>query len=178
MRLFIAIQFSDQIRKVLAETMTDLRRQGVSGNFSRVENLHLTLAFLGEVKSPEQICRAMKQAAGEPFRLTLGTGGSFGDLYWVGLKESPELTDYVKDLRAKLQEEKIWFDPKAFKPHITIVRKARHEGKVQIRLRKASFPVTKISLMESARKDGKLIYTEMYAVDLKGKDSEKGDKYF
>ena len=167
MRLFIAIRFPEQITRALAETMTDLRKQGVSGNFSRVENLHLTLAFLGEVKSSERVCRAMDQVAGEPFRLTLGTGGSFGDLYWVGLEESPELTDYVKRLRKKLREEEIWFDPKAFKPHITIVRKAKHEGKVQMRLRKASFPVTKISLMKSERKDGKVAYTEIYAVSLK-----------
>ena len=167
MRLFIAVQFPDQIRKILTETMTDLRKQGVSGNFSRVENLHLTLAFLGEVKSPERACRAMDQVAGEPFRLTLGGSGSFGDLYWAGLEESPELTDYVKRLRKKLREEEVWFDPKAFKPHITIVRKAKHEGKVQIRHRKASFPVTKISLMKSERKDGEIVYTEIYAVSLK-----------
>ena len=174
MRLFIAIRFPDQIRKALIETTTDLRRQGVGGNFSRVENLHLTLAFLGEVKSSEQICRAMDQVNDEPFRLTLDGSGSFGDLYWVGLKESPELTDYVKRLRNLLREEEIWFDPKAFRPHITIVRKARHEGKVQIRLRKASFPVTRISLMKSERKDGKIVYTEIYAVDLKDQPSEKG----
>ena len=167
MRLFIAIQFPDQIRKALAEIMTDLRHQGVSGNFSRAENLHLTLAFLGEAESPEPVCQAMDQVTGEPFRLTLDGSGSFGDLYWVGLKESPELKDYVKRLRKKLRDEEIWFDSKIFRPHITIVRRAKHAGKVQVRLRKASFPVTRVSLMKSERKDGKLVYTEIYAVDLK-----------
>ena len=167
MRLFIAIQFPDQVRKALIDTMTDLREQGVSGNFSRTENLHLTLAFLGEVGSAERICRAMDQVTGAPFRLTLDGGGSFGNLYWAGLKESPELADYVKRLRKKLRDEDIWYDPKAFRPHITIIRKAEHEGKVQIRLRKETFLVTKISLMRSERKNGKLIYTEIYAADLK-----------
>ena len=49
--------------------MADLRRQGVRRNFLRVENLHLTLAFLGEVQDPELVCEAMNAAAAAPFSL-------------------------------------------------------------------------------------------------------------
>ena len=69
MRLFIAVRFSNHIQKSLQQTMADLRRQGVRGNFSRVENLHLTLAFLGEVQDPEPVCEAINAAAAAPFSL-------------------------------------------------------------------------------------------------------------
>ena len=49
MRLFVAIQFSPAVRSTLLEAVETLRRQG-SGRFTRPENLHLTLAFIGETE--------------------------------------------------------------------------------------------------------------------------------
>lgn len=166
MRLFIAIRFPGNIKDALSDTMADMRRQGVCGNFSRTENLHLTLAFLGEVESPEGILRAMDRINAAPIRLDLGEGGSFGDLYWVGFKESPELKDYVKRLRVQLKKDGIWFDSKAFRPHITILRKARHTEKLQLHTRKETFTASKVSLMKSERIEGKLTYTEIYSKEL------------
>ena len=161
MRLFIAIRFPGNIKDALSDTMADMRRQGVSGNFSRAENLHLTLAFLGEVESPEDVLKAMDRINAEPIQLELGEVGSFGDLYWVGFKDSPELKDYVKRLRAQLRKDGIWFDSKAFRPHITILRKAGHTEKLQFRVRNEAFPASKVSLMKSERIEGKLTYTEI-----------------
>ena len=100
MRLFIAVHFPSHIQKSLLQMMADLRRQGVCGNFSRVENLHLTLAFLGEVPDPEPVCEAMNAAAAAPFSLRLSESGAFKDLYWVGIAESSKLAAYVRELRA------------------------------------------------------------------------------
>ena len=44
MRLFIAIQFDDSILDELTNFQEDLKRQGVTGNYSARENLHITLA--------------------------------------------------------------------------------------------------------------------------------------
>ena len=167
MRLFIAIRFSNCIQQSLRQTINDLRRQGVRGNFSRVENLHLTLAFLGEVQDPKPVREAMNAVAAAPFSLELKESGVFHDLYWVGIAENSELSSYVKMLRAELHARKIWFDTKPFKPHITIVRRARQEGKIQIPVHPESFTVSRISLMKSERKNGTLIYTEISAIDLK-----------
>ena len=48
MRLFIAIGLNDNIKAALAEMQEAMRRQGIRGNYTRIENLHLTLAFIGE----------------------------------------------------------------------------------------------------------------------------------
>ena len=49
MRLFIAIHFNDDIKNKLAREIEILKKQALSGTFSRKENLHLTVIFLGEV---------------------------------------------------------------------------------------------------------------------------------
>ena len=166
MRLFIAIRFPENIKDALSDTIKDLRAQGVSGNFSRTENLHLTLAFLGKVGFPESVCGAMDKVSAAPMRLELERGGSFKDLYWVGLKESPALKDYVRKLRAQLRNDGIWFDSKAFNPHITILRRARNAEGVKIYVRNEAFTANRISLMKSERIDGKLVYTEIYSKKL------------
>jgi len=48
MRLFIAINFNDSTRDKLRGLRDDLRGRAASGNYSKDENLHLTLVFLGE----------------------------------------------------------------------------------------------------------------------------------
>ena len=48
MRLFIAIKFSSEIEKVLTDLQDDLKTQGITGNYTNIQNLHLTLAFIGE----------------------------------------------------------------------------------------------------------------------------------
>ena len=59
MRLFIAIRFSPEIRQTLLDAVSGLRAQARSGNFTRPENLHLTLAFLGETNQTKEIRTAM-----------------------------------------------------------------------------------------------------------------------
>lgn len=60
MRLFVAILFPEPVRKALMDTMAQMRAQGAHGNFTRPENLHLTLAFLGETGA--EGCRAAMRA--------------------------------------------------------------------------------------------------------------------
>ena len=75
MRLFVAILFPEPVRKALMDTMAQMRAQGAHGNFTRPENLHLTLAFLGETGA--EGCRAAVRAVDSvcgraPFSLSLG----------------------------------------------------------------------------------------------------------
>ena len=59
MRLFIAIRLSDEMRKALVQCMHDLKKQGVEGNYVPAQNLHMTLAFIGEYKDPDKVKKVM-----------------------------------------------------------------------------------------------------------------------
>ena len=52
MRLFAAIQLSDECKRSLTGMMHELKKQGVKGSYVPVQNLHLTLAFIGETAAP------------------------------------------------------------------------------------------------------------------------------
>ena len=58
MRLFVAIRFSPAVEEALWTAVGDLRRQG-AGTFTRRENLHLTLAFIGETDRLEDARQAV-----------------------------------------------------------------------------------------------------------------------
>ena len=57
MRLFVAILLSEPVKDMLMQTIRQLQPAVLDGRFSHRENLHLTLAFLGEssLKPAQQV---------------------------------------------------------------------------------------------------------------------------
>lgn len=164
MRLFLAIRFSDEMKLAIGSTISDLKQQGVTGNFTRPENLHITLAFIGESTQVRRISEAVRGVDFTPYVVELGKGGHFRDLYWVGLKHSDPLYQYVRQLRQALDDAGIDYDRKKFRPHITVVRQARpanEDSPIVLNIPKAGMKVTRVSLMKSERIRGKLTYTEV-----------------
>ena len=51
MRLFIAVNFSEEIKDELFHISDKLKRFSERGSFSLKDNIHLTVIFLGEVKN-------------------------------------------------------------------------------------------------------------------------------
>ena len=88
MRLFVAITLSPAFRQAVLETMEQLRAQCASGSFTHSENLHITLAFLGELPSAVPARRALEQVTFSPFPITLEGAGHYGDLWWAGLRRT------------------------------------------------------------------------------------------
>ena len=127
MRLFIAIQLSDSIRDSLAGVQRYLRDHGVRGNYIKIENLHLTLAFIGEYSDPAAVLEVIHSVPFDPFPMRIEGFGSFGDLYWCGIGGNDQFLSYVKRLRRALAENGIPFDRKKFSPHITLIRKAEYD---------------------------------------------------
>ena len=81
MRLFIAINLNDDFQKTLTEMQNDLRSQHVCGNYTPIENLHITLAFIGEYPDLEDVMDALAGIDFEPFDISLDGFGNFGDLF-------------------------------------------------------------------------------------------------
>ena len=163
MRFFIAIRLSDDMRRALLAAQDALRKRGVRGNYTKPENLHLTLAFIGEYPDADGVLDVLDAVPLRPFELKLEGVGAFGDLWWIGLEKSEALDGYVRALRHALAEAGIPFDGKRFSPHITLLRRADTGGRPMPGL--ASPPVgmtvRRAALMRSDRgKDG-MIYTEI-----------------
>lgn len=167
MRLFIAIQFEDNILDSLRDFQDRLRRQGVTGNFTKTDNLHITLAFIGDYGDPDAVLDAMEKVDFEPMQISLDGVGCFGKLFWVGIKDNPKLAAYVKRLRRQLSESDIPFDKKKFSPHITLIRKFNYRNGKGIpvsNLPKGNMKVGRVSLMRSERGKNGMIYTEIGSV--------------
>ena len=55
MRLFISVQFKDPMINALEAFQSRLKASGVEGYFAVRENLHLTLAFIGDYGASDEV---------------------------------------------------------------------------------------------------------------------------
>ena len=166
MRLFIAINLSDAMRDALTAVQDEMYGKGIRGNFTPRENMHLTLAFIGEYPDKEPVMDALSTVSFSAFSLSLSGLGCFRDLWWAGMDESVPLAAVARRIRRALAEHNIPFDRKRFSPHITLLRKA--VGTLPgIRIETVSMVVERISLMRSDRGKHGMIYTEVGAITKK-----------
>jgi len=194
LRLFIAVNCDDETKDLLLSVQDIIKSQSIKGNFSRPENLHLTLAFLGE--TPEEqvpaICSVIRDAVHPPiapFTLAFSQTGCFThsgkELWWIGAEHSdpqprpkvegspldPSLA-ILKKIRRQITDglsaQGIAFDNRTFNPHITLGREIKHTAPIVIERQQIIFPVSRISLMKSERVGGVLEYTEVYGEGLGG----------
>lgn len=170
MRLFIAVKFDD-IRDEIINVRESLRSQSKKGNFTRDENIHLTLAFLGEVPGSRitEIENIMEEIDEEPFELEFNDIGCFkrhsgGDVWWIGCKKNPSLINIQKKLTEGLRESGFRIEKRAFKPHLTLGREVIIKDESVFYDKKISMvsSVASITLMLSDRVRGKLVYTPLY----------------
>ena len=143
MRLFIAIRLSDDMQKALVSCMHDLKKQGVEGNYVPAQNLHMTLAFIGEYDDPGKVKEVIGKVPLPGFRLALDGQGNFGNILWAGVKGNQKLKAYVREVREAL------------------IRKISAKKPYQIHLPKAEMTVKRASLMKSETKNGKVVYREL-----------------
>ena len=168
MRLFIAINFDEETKNRIIEVQDRLRTLG-KGNFTRKDNMHLTLAFLGEV--PGSDLDALKGVLDKlevpEMNLEFSRTGCFkkdSELWWIGLKDNKDLSKLQGSLIELLKDAGFSPDNKKFKPHITLAREM-HIGDVsskEILPKPFGTKISSVSLMLSHRPNGKLTYTELY----------------
>lgn len=132
-RTFIAVDLAAGVKDRLTTLQEQLGRSGFGVKWTRPENLHLTLLFLGEVAALEvvSICRVVQQRARKhgPFHLEVAGLGAFPNarrpkVLWAGI------TDGVTELRALHADvEEGLFDlgcyrreDREYTPHLTLGR--------------------------------------------------------
>jgi len=165
MRLFIAVNFDEGTKAKLLQAQAALRQASARGNFTRPENLHLTLVFLGETPTGRvrEIQRVMDCAPAGMFTLQFEGMSKFGDTWWVGIRQNPALTGLYNHLVQGLKAGGFPIETRPFKPHLTLAR--------EVVLLPNAFPekpepfaaqVAGVHLMKSERIGGKLLYTSIY----------------
>ncbi|MGI6188811.1 MAG: RNA 2',3'-cyclic phosphodiesterase [Clostridiales bacterium] len=183
MRIFVAVEFEQHTKDHLYSIQKHIMNHSTSGNFTRPENFHLTLKFIGEVQPSfvKEITAAISEAAKEcsPFKLCLGGLGNFRRgsrmIVWVGLKgELDRLNHLYSRLETSLSDIGIARETRKYSPHITLGRQVALSGDFS-KLAKDISPdcnsvieVSRITLMESTRKDGRLTYVPLFVQSLSG----------
>jgi 2'-5' RNA ligase len=133
-RAFIALELSSELRERLAAIQHDLRRldpQAARLSFPRVDGIHLTLAFLGDID--EALVADLHVTLGaaldgcQPFMIELRGCGAFPDfgrprVLWAGVARNEALSDLAARVRAGLRTCGLALDDKPFKPHLTLAR--------------------------------------------------------
>lgn len=124
-RLFVAVCFPDSFLDVLEDCQRSLRRTGAQGNprWSKRDNLHLTLAFVGERQEAESAIKALDVVRFSPFRLRVGDLMKFGDTLTLGIRDGGECRKLALAVRSALDDAGIPYDKKPPVPHITLARR-------------------------------------------------------
>ena len=165
MRLFISINFNDEIKNELIKVRDEIKANSVSGNFTDESNFHLTLVFIGEVSSADTICHTLDKTEAKQFQLSLHAVDRFrragGDIFFAGVKKTKELIALQKALKEELVKNGFKIEARDYSPHVTLGRQVLSE-KTKYSVSNISMIADKISLMKSERIKGKLIYTEIY----------------
>lgn len=165
MRLFIAVPLSQLMCDSLINVQNDWYNLGVRGNYTSEENLHITLAFIGEFPDSDIVLDALSSVSFSPIPIALDGIGSFGDLWWAGISGSSALEAVSKRIRRALSGDNIPFDRKRFNPHITLLRKASIDRIPAVEITPASMDVNRIVLYRSDRGKTGMIYTELGGID-------------
>lgn len=133
MRLFIAISIGDAARERIGELLPELKEASPKSKWVPLENVHLTVAFLGHLEDAlvPEIARALDEAAARHPRLKVqvGGGGSFGGhkrprVLWVGARaEDPAaLSALVEEVERAMTAFGYQPEQRAYHPHVTVAR--------------------------------------------------------
>jgi 2'-5' RNA ligase len=135
MRVFIAVDVSDEILKAVGDLQKQLqsrvRLSGKGVSWVRPAVMHLTLKFLGEVKDDRiaEVCKVVEEvsAGHSSFELDVETIGYFGGksarVVWVGTAAgSDRLTKLADELDERLASIGFAEETRPFTGHLTLCR--------------------------------------------------------
>lgn len=137
MRLFIALNLPAEERRRIHRAASPLREAGYPVRWLDPDRYHLTLKFLGNVRSelvPVVESVVDRVAATTPtFPLAIGGFGAFPTIrrprvLWIGVSPVPALRCLKQDLEWALADHGFERETRAFHPHVTLGRADEEEG--------------------------------------------------
>lgn len=164
-RLFFALELPSAVQKQIVQWRATHFPED-AGRPVAADNLHLTLAFLGEVSAEKQ--RALATLAGriqQPgFTLHLDDAGQWlrSRVVWLGTRQPPRgLLQLANMLRAQAARSGCYQSPQPFHPHLTLLRQAGQAVPIPAPGFHWEFPVTEFVLYESRYAGGRTRYTPL-----------------
>jgi len=132
MRLFVALEVPEPVRREVARRMAGLRDRLPRARWVDPENIHLTLLFLGQTPDDKVPVLSAKLreafARHAPMTVRLSGGGTFppkrpARVAWIGMEAPEELAAVQADAVAAAVEA-VGFEPeeRPFRPHVTLAR--------------------------------------------------------
>jgi len=131
LRCFIAIELPEELKRNIYVHVERLKASGADVKWVPLENLHLTLKFLGD--TPEEQLNNINEKlvflakAHARFYLQVAQAGVFPNLkhprvIWIGMRDSEEVIRLQQDIDEAMAELGFERDDKQFTPHLTIGR--------------------------------------------------------
>lgn len=180
LRLFIAVELSQEVHTQLCKLIAELKAHGCSSaRWVKPENLHLTLKFLGD--TPPQAVAGVKEAiqsasaSSAAFQMSARGTGAFPSsreprVLWAGLEADSHLKDLAAALDTNLEKLGYKKETRPFSPHLTLARIAYPESspafentlKALLAAKDRQFGsvlVRRITLFQSTLSPGGSIYT-------------------
>jgi 2'-5' RNA ligase len=171
-RCFIAIEFSDEVVKEIARVQELLVKTKFTGKLTELENLHLTLKFLGEIDDEkiEEVKKKLKEIKFLEMKLKLGKIGIFSirgkpNIVWIKIEGKQ-----IHDLQKKIDEvlSGMFKIEERFMSHLTIARikyvkdkKGFLEHIDSIHIMPVEFDVSEFKLKKSELKPIGPVYAEL-----------------
>ena len=185
MRVFIGVRLPEAIKEQLGAVQEEVKRASLKGSFTDPDNFHLTMRFIGEVdpdqKSAIEAALICCTAGQVPFLIEPDGLGYFFKknkwIIWLGIKENNHLHQLYDQLNAELLGQATTVaDEVAFIPHLTlgrgIVLSQEWETLSKVPLPSdQKIPVTALTLFESVRVNGKLVYRPIADFPFNGQTS-------
>ena len=186
LRTFLAIDLPSSLQAAIGQTIRTGKRELPGLSWSKPENLHVNLKFLGETTESQvdQIRQAVKPAIAHiaPFELELKGFGVFPDtrvprVLWVGLDGA---LDHLTALAGCVSRVVLPLgfpqEARPFRPHLTVARvKKDHRavgraldawGVLTAPLSCGQLPVERVTLFKSELRPGGAVYTKLWDVSL------------
>jgi 2'-5' RNA ligase len=130
MRCFVAAWPDDATRVAVEQLIGQLGPDLPKARPMQPRNLHLTLAFIGNIDAPAAsgVARACDALSIDSFDWSIDRLGWFprARVMWAGGEVNAPLESAVDQVRAQLDELDVGYDRKPFVPHVTLLRDVRH----------------------------------------------------
>jgi RNA 2',3'-cyclic 3'-phosphodiesterase len=128
MRVFIAVDLPQDLRKTLTDVERELEPLTDTARWVAPESIHITLKFIGEIpeKRIQDIDAALTGLTWKAFTVTVRGVGFFPGnrsprVLWAGM-EAPTMQNLTEELDSRLERLGFEKEKRAFRPHITLAR--------------------------------------------------------